>query len=62
MVKVVGKIPLSVDGLFHRLFGYVKAAGMKWAWGEFVWSSLGWIIGRLVVLLIRIALRIPAMK
>ena len=62
MVKVVGKIPLSVDGLFHSLFLYGKAVEIKGAWGEFIWSSLGWIIGRLVVLLIRIGLRIPAMK
>ena len=62
MVNLVGKIPLSVDGLFHRFFWYVKAVGMEWAWGEFVWFSLDRIIGRLVVLLIRIVLRIPAMK
>ena len=62
MVKVVGKIPLSVDGLFHSLFWYGKAVGIKGAWGEFIWSSLSWIIGRLVVLLIRIVLRIPAIE
>ena len=41
MVKVVGKIPLSVDGLFHRLFWYVKVVGMEWARRESVLSSLG---------------------
>lgn len=62
MVKVVGNIPLSVDGLFHRLFWYVKVVGMEWARREFVLSSLGLVIRYFVASLIRIVFRIPVMK